>query len=104
MRSFLGVLCVGLLVFASSVASAQDGSVACDFAARKFCVESATVDIESDCATDGGEMIDVCPTQNRIGTCVTRRDGGVVTSRYYLGFPIDPSKMCRASGGAYTPN
>jgi len=91
------------IISATYSLKARGANDACMYEQYQFCVEGYSADGNADCETDGGQVMDQCPTENRIATCRIERNGNVVLTRYYQGTRVNPVKMCKASGGVYIP-
>ncbi len=94
-------LCVSLFSISTLGLS---GTNACYYPAQKFCVEDGAEFVESDCGADGGEEVEQCPEEYRLGSCTIDKQGKKVIVRYYQGTQINPRQSCRGFGGVYIPD
>ena len=94
----LSIAALSVLGLSSVAMAAQN---ACDFPQYKGCIESTTLDVTQNCASDGGRGINTCATEHRIGTCAIQAGSDTVSLRYYEGFQ-DAEKNCQQNKGVYT--
>lgn len=101
LNKFAAVFFLGLLS-QNSVALATPG--ACTIEGIKLCYESATGDISTDCAPNGGVFSAQCSAENRYGSCVISQEGQTMTLRYYKVTPVNPEENCSENGGQFILN
>lgn len=92
-----------VLIFFSMPALSFAETNACYYPSQNICVEDGGMLLGADCERDGGQSMEQCPEEYRIGTCEIMRQGKMVNVRYYEGTQINPRQSCSGLGGSYTP-
>jgi hypothetical protein len=65
-------------------------------------VPAAALEASEDaCTSDGGMVVDSCPSANRVGRCSLVM-GALIIHYYEPDDPVDAEEMCTALGGTWT--